>query len=158
MLNEVDAVRADGGMVHIRTLAAGDRDALLAFNRRVSDRSLYRRFFNLSRDAADAYVEALLSPVGAHHQVLVAVIGGDLVGVASYECIDVVSAEFAVLIQDHEQHAGIGTLLIEHLAGVARKHGIRRFVADALTENYPLSRWFASSGFLRRPMQSAAPS
>jgi hypothetical protein len=28
----------------------------------VSDRSLYRRFFNLSRDAADAYVEALLSP------------------------------------------------------------------------------------------------
>ncbi|MDQ1735893.1 MAG: hypothetical protein QOH56_2144 [Pseudonocardiales bacterium] len=147
MLNEVDAVRADGGMVHIRTLAAGDRDALLEFNRRVSDRSLYRRFFNLSRDAADAYVEALLSPVGAHHQVLVAVIGGDLVGVASYECIDVASAEFAVLIQDHEQHAGIGTLLIEHLAGVARKHGIRRFVADALTENYPLIKMVRQLGF-----------
>jgi len=40
----VDAVRADGGLVHIRPFAASDADALRALHSRVSDRSMYLRF------------------------------------------------------------------------------------------------------------------
>lgn len=146
-VTEVDAVRADGGLVHIRALADCDRDALRAFNTRVSDESMYRRFFQVSRYAADAYVETLLRAATAEHQVLVALIGGDVVGVASYERIDPTSAEFALLIEDRDQRAGIGTLLIEHLIGTARRNGIRRFIADVLHENSPMIRMVRQLGY-----------
>jgi acyl-CoA synthetase (NDP forming)/GNAT superfamily N-acetyltransferase len=146
-ISEIDAIRTDGGLVHIRPLADTDRVGLLALNTRVSDRSLYRRFFYLSRHAADAYVERLLRSAGVDHQVLVGLIDGRLVGVASFERIDSDSAEFALLIEDAEQHAGIGTLLIEHLAGVARRVGVRRFVADVLTENSPMIKMIRQLGF-----------
>jgi hypothetical protein len=50
----------------------------------------------------------------------------------------VASAEFALLIRDHELDAGIGTLLIEHSPALPGKMVFRRFGADVLTENYPL--------------------
>lgn len=152
-VDEIDAVRSDGGLVRIRALARSDRDALLALNTRVSDKSLYRRFFNVSRFAADAYVEKLLRAANADYQVLVAVIGDRLVGVASCERVDTTSAEFALLVEDSDQHAGIGTLLMEHLAGAARQNGIRRFVADVLTDNSPMIRLLQQLG----AVQTAAP-
>lgn len=147
-VGEIDAVRSDGGLVRIRALASSDRDALLALNTRVSDKSLYRRFFNVSRFAADAYVEKLLRAANADYQVLVAVIGDRVVGVASCERVDTTSAEFALLVEDSDQHAGIGTLLMEHLAGAARQDGIRRFVADVLTDNSPMIRLLQQLGFV----------
>ena len=90
----------DGGLVHIRALEDGDHDALLALNSRVSDLSLYRRFFCLNRHTADTYVDQLLRPPGADHQVLVGLINGQLVGVASYERLDAESGEIALLIED----------------------------------------------------------
>jgi len=145
--NEVHAVRADGGLVHIRPLQDGDRDGLLALNARASDRSIFTRFFSLSRHAADVYVEQLLRPPSVEHQALVAFIGADLIGVAAYELLTPVSGEIALLIDDRQQHGGIGTLLIEHLASVARHAGIRRFVAEVLAENAPMIRVIRSLGY-----------
>ena len=145
--NEVDAVRADGGLVHIRPIQDGDHDGLLALNARASDQSIFNRFFSLSRHAADIYVDRLLRPTDAGHQALVAFVGDELVGVAAFERLDTVSAEFALLIDDREQHAGIGTLLIEHLASVARRCGVRRFVADVLAENASMIRVIRSLGY-----------
>jgi RimJ/RimL family protein N-acetyltransferase len=122
-------------VVKIRPLAATDRDALLTLNDHVSDRSLYRRFFIVSRPAADAYVDQLLRPSSADHHVLVGLVDGELVGVASYERVDAASAEIALLIEDRYQHIGIGTRLIEELVSAAQRCGIRRLVADVLTGN-----------------------
>ena len=44
--NEYDAVRTDGGLVHIRPAVPVDEAALLALDHRVSDRSIYYRFFS----------------------------------------------------------------------------------------------------------------
>jgi len=129
---------APAGQVHIRTLQGTDRDALLAFNEHVSDRSLYRRFFIVSRHAADAYVDQLLRPSSADHQALVGLVDGELVGVASYERTGTECAEIAVLIEDRYQHMGIGTRLIEALADAARRNGIHQLVADVLTGNSPM--------------------
>ncbi len=100
--NEVDAVRADGGLVHIRPIQDGDHGGLLALNARASDQSIFNRFFSLSRHAADVYVDRLLRPPDADHQALVAFVGDELVGVAAFERLDTVSAEFALLIDDRE--------------------------------------------------------
>jgi len=133
--------------VHIRPVHAHDRDALLALDVRVSDRSIYRRFFTLNRHTADLYVDKLLRPPSTQHQALVASIGDELVGVAGFEQLGPTSAELALLIDDHDQQDGIGTLLIERLAVIARHSGIRQFVADVLTENDAVLRLAHTIGF-----------
>jgi len=131
----VDAVRADGGLVHIRPFAASDANALRALHARVSDRSMYLRFFGLGRSAGEKYVTLLMQPASPSHQTLTAWIGNQLVGVAGFERSTGDAAEAALLVADDRQHQGIGTLLLEYLADVARRNGIHRFEADVLDEN-----------------------
>jgi len=131
----VDAVRADGGLVHIRPFAASDADALRALHARVSDRSMYLRFFGLGRSAGEKYVTLLMQPASPSHQTLTAWIGSQLAGVAGFEMSTRETAEAALLVADDRQHQGIGTLLLEYLADVARRNGIHRFEADVLGEN-----------------------
>jgi GNAT superfamily N-acetyltransferase len=135
---DIDPVRAGVDLIHIRAVEATDRDALLTLNDHVSDRSLYRRFFIVSRHAAVAYVDQLLRPSSIDHQALVGLVDGELVGVASYERSGTARAEIAVLIEDRYQHMGIGTKLIEALVDIARRDGIRQLVADVLTGNSPM--------------------
>jgi acetyl coenzyme A synthetase (ADP forming)-like protein len=124
-----------------------DRDALSALNANVSDRAIYLRFFTVSRGTADAYLDVLLRPADAQHHALVAIVGDEIVGVAAFEGVDQVSAEVALLIHDTHQHEGIGTLLLEHLASVARHLGFERFVAEVLAENSGMIRVFRDLGF-----------
>ena len=147
--SEYDAVRADGGLVHIRPAVPADKAALIALDHRASDRSIYYRFFTVSRHAADTYVDRLLRPSSSDHRALVALIGGDIVGVASFERLADTSAEIAVLIDDQAQHKGIGTLLIEHLADVARQCGVTQFVADVLAANTAMMDVIRQLGFAR---------
>jgi GNAT superfamily N-acetyltransferase len=136
----VNNTATDVGMHCVRALDVGDRAALLTLNTQASDRSLYRRFFMLNRFAADAYVAELLRPANADHQVLVALIDNELVGVASYERLDSAGAEIAVLVEDRYQHLGVGTELIESLATLARANGVMRLVAYVLAENSSMIR------------------
>jgi acetyl coenzyme A synthetase (ADP forming)-like protein len=145
--DEVDAVRSDGGLVRIRSIRSTDRDELLALDERVSERSIYLRFFTIGRHTADAYVERLLRPPDDDHHALVAVIGDQITGVASFEKVTATAAEIAVLVDDHVQHEGIGTLLIEHLASAASRRGITTFVADVLSENTTMLRVLGSLGY-----------
>ncbi len=131
----VDAIRADGGLVHIRPVVAGDADALRALHARVSDRSMYLRFFGISRSAGEKYVTLLMQPASPSHQTLTAWVGEQLVGVAGFERSRGDTAEAALLVADDRQQQGIGTLLLEYLADLARRNGIHRFEADVLTEN-----------------------
>jgi succinyl-CoA synthetase alpha subunit/RimJ/RimL family protein N-acetyltransferase len=146
-LNAIDAVLADGGLVHIRPLTDADRAKLHALNAASSDRSLYLRFFSMSRWSADNFADALVRRSSATYRALVASVGDDIVGVASFEAIDQRVADVALLVSDAHQHEGIGTLLLEHLASVARHHGLRRFRADVLVENFSMLRVFRDLGF-----------
>jgi acyl-CoA synthetase (NDP forming)/RimJ/RimL family protein N-acetyltransferase len=146
-LHEVDALGTHGGLVHLRPVQESDREALLALHARASNESIYYRFFTVSRHAADVYLERLLRTAADDHQTLVALVGGDMVGVAGFEPLNTTTAEFAVLVEDTEQHEGIGTLLIEHLASMARHRGIRRFVADVLGQNTAALRMIRGLGF-----------
>lgn len=132
--DDVDSLTADGRVVHIRDLRAADEPAVLALHEHASDRSLYSRYFALDREAAARYVTILLKPVPDRH-VLGAFLGPDLVGVGEVALDHDGCAEFALLVADSAQHAGVGTLLLEHLVAEARGAGIRRLVADVLSTN-----------------------
>ena len=52
-----------------------------------------------------------------------------------------------MLVADSHQRRGVGTLLLEHLAAVARQAGIRSFVADTLADNGLMQQVFTDAGF-----------
>ena len=143
-----DALAADGSVVHIRPVRADDEQALDELNHRVSDRTIYLRFFALNRATADQHTHHLTTadPLEGH-VALVAEVDGEIVGVASYEPMRADEAEMAFLVDDAVHGRGIGTLLLEQLAAVARERGIRHLHADTLAENGPMLRVFMHSGF-----------
>ncbi|TWD81758.1 acyl-CoA synthetase (NDP forming) [Kribbella amoyensis] len=141
-----DALAADGRAVRIRPIRAEDEDALTALDHRLSDRSIYLRFFGVNRHSADEHARHLAA-ASRDHVALVVEIDDDLVAVGSYEVLRDGEAEMAFLVDDAVQGQGIGTLLLEQLAAVAREHGIHHLVADTLAENAAMLRVFADSGF-----------
>jgi GNAT superfamily N-acetyltransferase len=110
--------------------------------------SLRMRFFNVSRIAADRYVEHVLTScegggllgLGLWHE-------SRLAGLATAELIDRESAEIAFVVTDSEHGLGIATLLLEHLAAEARWAGVRRFTAEVLVDNSPMLRVMMAAGF-----------
>ncbi|MEA1958345.1 MAG: bifunctional GNAT family N-acetyltransferase/acetate--CoA ligase family protein, partial [Chloroflexota bacterium] len=56
-------------------------------------------------------------------------------------------AEFALVVEDAHQGRGIGTLLLEQLAFIARDNGIRFFVGEVLIESEEMMRVIQKSGF-----------
>ncbi|GAA1599316.1 MULTISPECIES: GNAT family N-acetyltransferase [Kribbella] len=141
-----DVLASDGSIVRIRPLRADDEPALDAMNDRVSDESMYLRFFGISRNMATDYTHHLAAEQD-DHLALVAEYGEQVVGIASYEALRPGEAEMAFLLQDSVQGRGIGTLLLEQLAATAREHGIERLRADTLGENAKMLRVLADSGF-----------
>jgi acyl-CoA synthetase (NDP forming)/RimJ/RimL family protein N-acetyltransferase len=149
MLDSLDrhALLIDGRVVRIRAVLPTDRAGLLELNARTSDRSIYLRFFIASRHAADHYVDLLARPAAADHAALLVELDGQLIGVAGFERLDDDRAEVALMVGDDFQHEGVGTLLLEELAAVARQRGIVRFTAEVLTENVTMIRAFGSLGY-----------
>jgi acyl-CoA synthetase (NDP forming)/L-amino acid N-acyltransferase YncA len=137
-LPQVDALTADGAIVAIRPLGDRDGDAIAALFRRASGTSLQLRFFaHPGQPLLAAEVARLIRPPSPVHATVAAELAGEIVGVASYERRDATdqAAEFAVFIDDAQQGRGIGTLLLEHLAGYARGHGVRRLYGEVLAGN-----------------------
>ncbi|NUO59979.1 MAG: GNAT family N-acetyltransferase [Hamadaea sp.] len=137
-----DALLADGRIVRIRPAYAGDRDGLAAMFQASSVDALRLRFFAVPGPAVvAAEVARLTRPASAEHGVLVSTQAGRIVGVASYECGPASSAaEFAVFVAEDERGRGIGTVLLEHLAAMAKANGVRELSGEVLPANYSMLR------------------
>jgi acyl-CoA synthetase (NDP forming)/RimJ/RimL family protein N-acetyltransferase len=137
---EADAVRADGGLVHLRAVVPDDLAALRRLFADASDESFFLRFFGTGRKVGDQYAQRLLRTPNNDHRALAATVDNVIVGVAEYERCDDSDAEIALLVADEHHGQGIGTLLLEHLVALARSAGIGKFVAEVLGDNLPMLR------------------
>jgi acetyl coenzyme A synthetase (ADP forming)-like protein len=146
---ESDVVLADGGTVHLRPIRADDDDALLGLYERLSDESIYLRFFSpVSRPTA-SQLDRLTNLDYRDRFALAAQLGDDIVAVARYDRNpDTDHAEVAFTVQDDQQGRGLGTIMLEHLAAVARTHGIRRFYAETLPDNRKMLGVFRDAGYV----------
>jgi acyl-CoA synthetase (NDP forming)/GNAT superfamily N-acetyltransferase len=148
-------VLRDGSLGVIREMVARDRDALLVLHESLSPRTLYLRFFSASKLSASRYVTRLVRPGTGDHGAVVMEVQGRLVGVAAYECIEedltpVAAeglAETAFVVADDQHGRGIATLLMEHLAALARRRGIHQFVAETLPDNAAMLDVFKEAGY-----------
>jgi acetyl coenzyme A synthetase (ADP forming)-like protein len=145
---ECDVVLSDGGTVHLRPIRDTDADALLGLHSRLSEESLYLRFFSPVPAPTARQLEALTSLDYERRFALGAELGGDLVAIARFDRLnDETKAEIAFTVQDDQQGRGLGTILLENLAAVARELGISTFVASTLAGNARMLRVFADAGF-----------
>jgi acetyl coenzyme A synthetase (ADP forming)-like protein len=144
---ESDVVLSDGGTVRVRPIRPDDEARLLGLYERLSDESLYLRFFSPVPAPTAAHLERLTTVDYDQHMALVAQLGDDIVAVARYDRTGGDEAEVAFSVQDDQQGRGLGTLLLEHLAVVARSKGITTFTADTLPNNARMLNVFADAGW-----------
>src|SRR3954447_2046979 len=142
-----DVVLADGGTVRVRPVGPGDEARVLRLYERLSDESVYLRFFSPLPRPTAAQLEHLTTVDERSHMTLVAVLGDEILGIARYDRISDHEAEVAFTVADEQQGRGLGTVLLEHLAVVARANGIREFSADTLSVNQRMLGVFAAAGW-----------
>ncbi|MDX6513533.1 MAG: hypothetical protein QOE36_3037, partial [Gaiellaceae bacterium] len=143
-----DVVLRDGTTMRLRPPASGDAAAVLDFLNGLSDESLYNRFHG--HPALDArLVTPMLDPDWDGHGTLVGTQEERVVALAGYVRLrNPRTAEVAFAVADELQGRGLGTRLLERLAGLAAGVGIEEFLAVVLPANAAMLGLFADAGFV----------
>jgi RimJ/RimL family protein N-acetyltransferase len=144
----------DGREVKIRALRPDDKDDMLAAVGRTGTQSLQRRFFVVKRGFSEKEIAFFMNIDFANHVALVALAdeGGRkvIIGGGRYIITEPGQAEIAFVVIDDYQGQGLGTLLMRHLAVIARKAGLKELIADVLPENAAMRKVFSKFGFQAR--------
>lgn len=146
-----DVLASDGGAVHLRPIVPDDADKLVEFHGKLSERTRYLRFFGPYPTMSKRDLERATT-VDHHDRVaFVAVLGDEIIALGRYERLlgegDGRSAEVAFVVADAHQGRGLGSILLEHLAGAAAENGLNRFVAEVLAENRSMVMVFREAGY-----------
>jgi GNAT superfamily N-acetyltransferase len=148
--SEFDARLADGGTIHVRPIRPDDGERLVRFHAQLSPQTVYLRFFSPHPQLNDKEVDRFTHVDYEDRVALVAEDGDDLVAVARYDRVaGTDEAEVAFVVRDDHQGRGVATLLLEHLAAMARDRGIGRFVAQTMLQNQRMLSVFRDAGFNR---------
>ncbi|WP_377642161.1 GNAT family N-acetyltransferase [Oryzobacter terrae] len=144
---EADVVLRDGTVASVRPIRPSDTAGVHRFHAAQSDESIYLRFFAPLRRLSDSDVHRFTHVDYVDRVALVVTLREEIVGIGRYDRIDARSAEVAFNISDHYQGKGIGSVLLEHLAAIARDLGISRFTAEVLPQNRKMLAVFADAGY-----------
>jgi acetyl coenzyme A synthetase (ADP forming)-like protein len=146
------AVLRDGTSLLIRSIQPSDKARLLAHFRSLSPESVRHRMFAAKKTLEPAELRYFTEVDCSRHVALAAVVREDasdeFVGIGRYIVNGSASAEVAFAVVDQYQGRGIGTLLLEHLAAIARSAGIEHLDAHVLADNQQMMRVFIDSGFV----------
>ena len=141
-------VLGDGSAATIRPIEPDDAPALAAFHEQQSAESKYRRFFSPKPTLRDQELERFTNVDFVDRVAFVVEDHGEFVAWASYERLqNRTDAEVAFMVGDDQHGRGIATLLLEHLAAVARTNGIERFTAQTLGDNGAMLAVFSKAGW-----------
>ncbi|MFI9632172.1 GNAT family N-acetyltransferase [Nocardia sp. NPDC051929] len=145
-----DVLASDGGVVRLRPITPADAERLQEFHGALSDRTRYLRYFGPYPRISpkDLY---RTTHVDYHDRVgLVLELGEAIVAVGRYELLErdgPRAAEVAFVVADGHQGRGLGSILLEHLAGAAAENKIETFVAEVLAENTVMVTVFRDAGY-----------
>ena len=148
----VDVRLRDGTPMRIRAIRPDDKHLLVDLFRRLSPATIYYRFHGAKRRLTSQEL-VYLTELDFHRQAGLAgvlrIAGEDrIVGVARYAAgpeDPTDRADMAVTVEDAHQGRGIGRLLLEHLARLARAEGMSRLDAYVLPDNDRTIRLFERS-------------
>ena len=135
---EVVALR-NGVSVRLRAIRPDDEPRLMALCHRLSERTLYERFFSIRRlraEEAHAFANvdylqrmALVAEVDTEHE-------PELIGVARYgRSEEGATADLGLVVEDGWQGLGLGAILLQEILRAGEERGITQFSGDVLAEN-----------------------
>src|SRR6187402_1723857 len=134
---DVDVVLATGLTARVRQIEPDDAGAIVRFHDGLSATSRQMRYFTPMPHLSDVMLHRFVNVDHVDREALIVQAGDDIVGLGQYERLQPhpTDAEVAFAVADALHGNGIGTLLLEHLASLARRQGIERFVAETLGTN-----------------------
>jgi GNAT superfamily N-acetyltransferase len=142
---------ANGCTVDIAPAQPDDIDRVRSFYQHLSDASTYYRFFTMRRTLPERQLHEMVDQDVPHHVTLLASVAGELIGMGEFvvgESMD--EAEVAFAVADDHHRKGVATLLLERLAVVARRCGLKRFVATTLPGNHDMQLVFRTVGLTQQ--------
>lgn len=149
-----EAVLRDGGSIHVRAIRPDDKGRLVDHFRRLSPKSIHLRFFGAKRALSEAELVRFTELDFVRDAALVATLGEGaderIIGVGRYSTTAPGRAEVAFAVADEYQGRGIGALLLDHLAPLARENGVTELEADVLGENNRMLAVFRKSGYVAK--------
>jgi RimJ/RimL family protein N-acetyltransferase len=129
----------DGTIVAYCAIAPENASALQRFHHRLSQRSIYLRFFAAKPELSDKKAGYFTNVDGINRFALVAADPereGEIIGVVSFDREgDTDRAEYAAAVEDRWQGRGLGLALTRRLIDAALKRDIRVFTGVLLPEN-----------------------
>lgn len=148
----------DGRGIEIRALHPEDRDEILVAIGRTSTQSLRRRFFAPKKGFSESEMAFFLDVDFQNHVALIAELAEDghpaIAGGGRYIVVRPGEAEIAFMVVDAWQGQGIGSILMRHLAVLARRAGLKALIAEVLPENVAMLKVFKKFGFRVDPKPS----
>ncbi|MGZ4726242.1 MAG: bifunctional acetate--CoA ligase family protein/GNAT family N-acetyltransferase [Acidimicrobiales bacterium] len=145
---EADVALADGGTVHIRPVRPDDAELVEAFHNRQSRESIYFRYFSPMPRLSRRELDRLTKVDYLDHLSLVAMLGGEIIGMAGYDrWTGRDEAEVAFITDDAHHGRGLATVLLEWLVVAAREVGFRGLTAQVLPSNRSMLAVFHQVGF-----------
>ncbi|MFI7073183.1 bifunctional acetate--CoA ligase family protein/GNAT family N-acetyltransferase [Micromonospora sediminicola] len=145
----VDVLLSDGTTVQLRQIRPDDAPEIVAMHARFSERTRYLRYFSPYPRIPERDLKRFVTVDHRDREAFVVLAGERIVAVGRYERLGPASpeAEVAFVVEDAYQGRGIGSVLLEHLADAAGRHGIVHFVAEVLPANGTMLRVFADFGY-----------
>jgi RimJ/RimL family protein N-acetyltransferase len=129
----------DGTSVAYHAIAPENASALQRFHHRLSERSIYLRFFAAKPELSDKEAGYFTNVDGINRFALVAVDPereGEIIGVVSFDREGRTErAEYAAEVEDSWQGRGLGLALSRRLIDAALKRDVRTFTGIVLPEN-----------------------
>jgi acetyltransferase len=148
---------ADGSEVTLRPIRPEDEPRMVRFHQSLSNESVRLRYFCSMSVAARTAHERLVRVCFGDYDRQVALVAtrfdeaekrDEIVAVGRLSRVPGTSdAEFAIVIGDHWQRRGLGTILLQSVLRVARAEGIRQLAADILSINAPMLQLCRKCGF-----------
>ncbi len=138
---EREVTLKDGTRVRIRPVLPEDESRLVTLYGRLSPHAAYQRFFTVMKRLPPDWAHSFANVDYRRRMALVAERDLDwrpeLIGVARFEPSDEAdTAEVAMVVQDHWQGKGLGTILLGDILRAAEANGFHRFRAYVLAENH----------------------
>src|SRR5215212_5938044 len=145
---------SDGTSVPYHAIAPDNASALQCFHHRLSERSIYLRFFVAKPELSDREASYFTNVDRINRFALVAVDPereGEIIGVVSFDREGATErAEYAAEVADRWQGRGLGMALTRRLVEAAQKRDVRTFTAIVLPQNRKMLHLFRDLGLPER--------
>lgn len=147
----------DGSLVTIRPIRPEDEPLVVEFHKRLSEQSVYFRYFRVMDYRQRVAHERLTRICFIDYDREIALVaerkraggdGAEILGVGRLvKFADGREGEFAVLIADEMQRRGLGTILLRRIVDIGRAEKLRRVTGSILTENIGMLKVAERLGF-----------